>query len=129
MGVDRTLATGSGYTGQYLNEVCRRFENLDTCPDRWLLFFHHVPYTHRLKSGKTVIQHIYDTHFEGVECVKEYIKKWSGMKGKVSDQNYENVESRLQLQLIDAVEWRDQINTFFYRFSGIGDEHGRNIYL
>ena len=129
VGVDRTLATGSGYTGQYLNEVCRRFENLDTCPDRWLLFFHHVPYTHRLKSGKTVIQHIYDTHFEGVECVKEYIKKWSGMKGKVSDQNYENVESRLQLQLIDAVEWRDQINTFFYRFSGIGDEHGRNIYL
>src|SRR5690606_20931534 len=58
IGVNRTVASGTGYTSQYEPEHAARYESLDTCPDELLLFFHHVPYTHVLHSGKTVIQHI-----------------------------------------------------------------------
>jgi alpha-glucuronidase len=128
LGVDRTEKTGSGYTRQYVWEVSEMFENLETCPERWLLFFHHVPYTHKLKNGKTVIQYIYDVHFQGVENVERYINEWASLEGKVNDIAFENVKSRLELQLRDAIEWRDQINTFFYRFSGIEDVERRTIY-
>ena len=83
IGVDRTMKTGTGFTGQYFSPNRERFESLETCPDELLLFFHHVPYTHRLKSGETVIQHIYNTHFEGVERVEDFIRRWTRLKGKI----------------------------------------------
>jgi len=128
IGVDRTLKDGTGYTGQYFSPNTEMFENVETCPDELLLFFHHVPYTHRLQSGKTVIQHIYDTHFEGVEEVKNYIKLWNQLEGKVDSTTYSNVKDRLSEQLRSAEDWRDQINTYFYRKSGVEDEKGRLIY-
>jgi hypothetical protein len=68
-GFDRTVATGNGFTGFYHRPVSDRFENLADCPDELLLFLHHVPYGHRLTSGKTVIQHVYDSHFDGAAAV------------------------------------------------------------
>src|SRR5580698_6128410 len=65
VGMDRTVATGTGYIGQYHAGVAALFESLATTPDELMLFFHHVPYTYVLHSGKTVIQHIYHTHYEG----------------------------------------------------------------
>src|SRR5207247_1463995 len=65
IGMDRTVATGTGFIGQYAAAVAAMYESLERCPDELLLFMHHVPYTHVLKSGKTVIQHIYDSHYEG----------------------------------------------------------------
>ncbi|WEG11880.1 alpha-glucuronidase family glycosyl hydrolase [Pullulanibacillus sp. KACC 23026] len=128
IGVDRTKKTGTGYTGQYFPENEAMYESLETCPDELLLFFHHVPYTHRLKSGKTVIQHIYDTHFEGVEQAEELKVMWRSLKGKVDDERYEAVLDRLSKQAEHSKEWRDIINTYFYRKSGITDEKGRLIY-
>ena len=55
------------------------YENKDTCPEELLLFFHHLPYTYRLKTGKSIIQHIYDTHFEGVEEVEEMLSLQSAL--------------------------------------------------
>ena len=60
-----TVATGTGFVGQYSPPVAKIYESLETTPDELLLFFHHIPYTHVLHSGKTVIQHIYDSHYEG----------------------------------------------------------------
>ena len=128
IGIDRTMATGTGYTGQYFPENARRYEEVDTCPDELILFFHHLPYTHRLKNGKTIIQHIYDTHFEGVEQVKELIQSWGRLKGKVDAGRFRQVEERLKKQLVSAEEWRDVINTYFYRKTGIPDQHRRQIY-
>ena len=59
------------------------YETVETCPEELLLFFHRIPYTHVLKSGKTLIQHIYDTHFLGVEQVEEMLAKWQGLADKV----------------------------------------------
>jgi len=128
VGRDRTEKTGTGYTRQYSDCRFQEYENLTACPDDLLLFFHHVPYTHILHSGKTVIQHIYDTHFQGVEQVEEYLQVWKSLKGSLDKESYCNVMDRLEKQLENAVSWRDQINTYFYRKSGIPDEMGRKIY-
>lgn len=128
VGVDRTVKTGTGYTGQYHDEVAARFEAIESCPDELLLFFHHVPYTHVLKSGKTVIQHIYDTHFEGAEQADKLVDAWRGLQGKIDEARYESALSRLQEQSKHAKEWRDVVNSYFLRKSGIDDEQGRTIY-
>ncbi|WP_440894866.1 alpha-glucuronidase family glycosyl hydrolase [Amphibacillus sp. Q70] len=128
IGVDRTIETGTGYAGQYFSPNAEIYNDLNKCPDDLLLFFHHVPYSHVLQSGKTVIQHIYDTHFQGVEEVKEFIDKWAQLEGKMDQVIFANVQERLQLQLENAIEWRDQVNTYFFRKSGIDDQHNRMIY-
>lgn len=128
VGVDRTVATGTGYTAQYKEPIASMYENIETCPDELLLFFHHVPYSHKLKSGKTVIQHIYDTHFEGAEEAKRLKEKWLTLRGKVDEEIFEEVSKRLEMQIKNAVEWRDVINTYFYRKTGIEDAHNRKIY-
>ena len=128
MGVDRTKETGTGYTEQYEEPNRSIYNNVDTCPDELLLFFHHVPYKHTLKSGKTVIQHIYDTHFEGYEQVLGLQEKWNSLEGVLDQDRFINVKDRLERQRLNAREWRDQINTYFYRKSGIADEKNRTIY-
>lgn len=128
IGVDRTTASGSGYTSQYPTDLAEQYEHLESTPDELLLFFHHVPYTHTLHSGKTVIQHIYDTHFAGVERVQQYIQQWDALREHIPDSTWNNVADRLQQQLENARNWRDQVNTFFYRMSGIADEHNREIF-
>lgn len=127
IGVDRTME-GTGYVSQY-NEPWRSiYADTEKCPEELLLFFHHIPYTYMLKTGKTLIQHIYDTHFEGVEEVEAMQKAWQGLKGKVSDRTYDCVSERFERQLVNAKEWRDRVNTYFYRKCGIADEKNRKIY-
>ena len=127
IGVDRTME-GTGYVSQY-NEPWRSiYADTEKCPEELLLFFHHIPYTYMLKTGKTLIQHIYDTHFEGVEEVEAMQKTWQGLKGKVSDRAFDCVSERFERQLVNAKEWRDRVNTYFYRKCGIADEKNRKIY-
>lgn len=128
IGVDRSVQTGTGYAGQYFKENAVKYESIEICSDELLLFFHHVPYTHQLKSGKTVIQHIYDSHFTGVEQAKALKKKWEGLKNKMDENRYSNILARLSEQVEHAREWRDVINSYFYRKSGIPDDLDRKIY-
>ncbi|EME8238781.1 alpha-glucuronidase [Enterococcus faecium] len=128
IGVNRTAKDGTGYTMQYADYWYEIYENLATCPDELVLFFHHLPYEHILQSGKTVIQHIYDTHFEGYEKVNSYIADWASLRGQIDEVSYRNVAERLQEQERSARDWKDQINTYFYRKSGIPDACGRTIY-
>lgn len=128
IGVDRTVKNGTGYAGQYHSPVAEMYESRERCPEELLLFFHRVGYEERLKSGKTLIQHIYDTHFTGVEQVEWLISQWNSLEGKVDPNTFTHVAGRLQDQLRNAVEWRDVVNSYFYRKSGIRDEQGRKIY-
>lgn len=127
IGVDRT-SRGTGYTLQYHSPWREIFDDINTCPEDLLLFFHRVRYDHRLKSGKTLIQAMYDLHFEGVEEVEKFIRKWEELKDRVPYDVFERVRERLHTQLEHAKEWRDVINTYFYRRTGIPDEKGRKIY-
>ncbi|MGO4695004.1 alpha-glucuronidase family glycosyl hydrolase [Paenibacillus sp. 2TAB26] len=128
IGVDRTQASGTGYTAQYNEPNRSQYDSLDTCPDELLLFFHHVPYTHVLHSGKTVIQHIYDTHFAGAEEADQMLRDWAGLAGKIDEARFAHVAERLTFQAAHAKHWRDVINTYFYRKSGIADAAGRKIF-
>lgn len=126
VGYDRTQVTGTGYTGQYHPPVARKFESVETCPDDLLLFFHHVPYTHRLHSGKTVIQHIYDSHYDGVNRAKGYREAWKSLEGKIDDARFAHVLNRFDAQIDHAILWRDTINKYFFEMSGIPDKKNRS---
>ncbi|WP_254909630.1 alpha-glucuronidase [Micromonospora sp. NBS 11-29] len=128
VGVDRTRATGTGFTGQYPSPWAERYESRERCPDELLLFFHHVPYDHVLHSGSTVIQHIYDTHFAGVEQVAAMRERWRTLAGLLDPGVYERVADRLDEQFRCATEWRDQVNAYFFRKSGVPDARGRRIH-
>lgn len=128
IGVDRTVKNGTGYTAQYHEPNASMYENKETCPEELLLFFHHIGYDEKLKDGRTLLQYIYDVHFAGVEQVQKYVKLWRNLEGKVSNAYYEKVSNELEVQLKDAIEWQDIVNTYFYRKTGIGDEKGRKIY-
>lgn len=127
IGVDRSHE-GTGYALLYREPHASVYDDMEKCPEELLLFFHHVPYTWKLKSGKTVIQHIYDTHFEGAETVDEMARRFEALEGKLPDKVFERVRMRLSHQREHAREWRDQINAYFYRKSGIPDEKGREIF-
>ncbi|MGW2519020.1 alpha-glucuronidase [Streptomyces sp. NPDC001617] len=128
IGVDRSCVTGTGFAGQYAKPWAEVYESVSSCPDELLLFFHHVPYGHVLKSGKTVIQHIYDTHFEGVAEVEEARAVWASLAGLIEPARHARVAERYEEQLRGAREWRDQINSYFFRKSGAPDERGRLIH-
>lgn len=127
IGVDRTM-NGTGYTAQYNEPNACMYENEETCPEELLLFFHYISYDYTLKSGKTLLQHIYDTHFEGAEEVEQMIAEWKSLKGFVDENVYQRVEERLEIQINCSKEWRDMINTYFYRKSGVDDIKSRQIY-
>jgi alpha-glucuronidase len=101
------------------------FESLETCPDDLLLFMHHVPYTHVLKNGKTVIQHFYDEHYRGAEDVAGLVAQWRTLAGWIDDQRFNEVLSRLEYQAGHAIVWRDSICNWFMRRSGTPDDKGR----
>jgi alpha-glucuronidase len=125
IGMDRTIATGTGFIGQYRPPVAARFESLASCPDQLLLFMHHVPYTHRLRSGQTVIQHIYDAHERGAAQSRGFVARWRSLAGRVDEQRFGEVLARLEYQAGHAQVWRDAVDGWFLRTSGIADRRGR----
>ena len=120
VGMDRTTA-GTGYIQQYPPELAAKYESLATCPDDLLLFFHHVPYDGKLHSGKTLVQSIYDAHYAGALAAAEYVPQWESLQGKIDDDRYQLVHSLFTFQAGHALVWRDAIDSWFQRTSGITD--------
>ena len=125
VGIDRTHG-GTGYLDQYPDMIREKYEDPETCPDLYLLFFHRLPYGFRMKDGRTLIQRIYDDHFEGLDEARRMASELSALPFPEPDAAV--IRTRMQKQLYNAREWCDIINTFFHRLSGIPDVHGRTIY-
>jgi alpha-glucuronidase len=125
VGMDRSIATGTGFVGQYSPAVQSGYELAANTPDELMLFFHHLSYTYRLHSGKTVIQTIYDSHYDGAAAIKSFVQSWKSLKGRIDDDRYADVLAQLKYQSGHAIVWRDAINDWFHRVSGIVDEKGR----
>ncbi|KAH9905886.1 glycoside hydrolase superfamily [Xylariomycetidae sp. FL2044] len=125
IGMDRTVWNGTGFAGQYPPEVAAQFEEIESTPEDLLLWFHHVPYTHALSSGKTVIQHFYDAHYAGAETAAGFPALWGKLQGLMDRQRFEETQFRLEYQAGHAIVWRDAINQFYHNVSGIADEAGR----
>lgn len=124
IGVDRT-SKGTGFSTQYREPHASIYENPATCPEDLLLFFHRLPYSYLMKNGKTLLQHFYDCHHEGVKEVEAMIAGWNGLAGQIDPAIHTRVAERFARQLDNAIEWRDQVNTYFYRKSGIEDRYGK----
>ena len=125
VGVDRTR-TGTGYTVQYPAPLAARYDDPSSCPEKLLLFFHRLPYDYRMQDGRTLIQRIYDDHFEGCARAEEMRDVLNALS--LPEPDRAEALERADRQVKNAREWRDVINTFFHRFSGIPDAHGRKIY-
>ncbi len=125
VGIDRT-EKGTGYLSQYPQWMQEKYGDPATCPDLYLLFYHRLPYGFRMRDGRTLIQRIYDDHFEGLEEARAMAETLSALPFPSPDA--ELIASRMERQLANAREWCDVINTFFHRLSGVPDERGRTIY-
>lgn len=127
VGIDRTM-NGTGYTAQYPEPLRTMYESPETCPELMLLFFHRLRYDYRMKDGRTLLQRIYDDHFEGVVEAEGLLEGWIRMREHLPKEAYLHSLRRFEAQVKNAREWRDIINTYFYRFTGIPDQRGRRIY-
>jgi alpha-glucuronidase len=93
-----------------------QFDNLDTCPEKFLLWFHHVPWEHRLRSGRTLweeLQHHYDA---GVAFVKKMHSIWQSLQAKIDPLRHEHVSRRLKQQQENARLWREVCINYFGHF-------------
>ncbi len=125
VGMDRTVGAGTGFTGQYAPPVAATFDSLASCPEDLILFFHHLPYTAKLHSGESVIQTIYDLHYDGAEAAAEYVSEWKSLEGHMDRERYLQVLAQLEYQAGSAELWRDAVTSWFLRASGIPDANGR----
>ncbi len=127
IGVERSTE-GTGYASLYNEPLASQYEKSETTPEELLLFFHHMPYDHVLSSGKTILQHIYDTHFEGAEDAEEMARLWDELEGRIDEDAFKRAQKRFEHQTAHSKEWRDVINSYFYRKTLIPDEKGRPLY-
>ncbi len=125
IGMDRTVATGTGFIGQYSPAVASLYESLKTCPDKLLLFFHHVSYKYVLHSGNTVIQYVYDSHYDGAAEAQTFPEEWKRLHGRLDEERYQAVLKKLEYQAGAAIVWRDAVCNWFFGESHIPDASGR----
>lgn len=117
IGVDRT-ALGTQAVLQYHEPVGRRFESLKTCPPEYLLWFHRLPWTYRMPSGKTLWEELVACYYQGVEEVKKMQQLWRNVRADVDEERFEHVTSLLNYQEEEAIWWRDACLLFFQEYSG-----------
>lgn len=118
VGFDRTRS-GSGNVDQYNEPLASIYNDIATCPEELLLWFHHVPWTHTMSSGRTLWDEICHRYDRGVKQVREYQATWEEMKPYVDQKRWEAVKAKLEIQEHDARWWRDACVQYFQEFSGM----------
>ncbi len=116
IGFDRT-DTGSNATSQYAKEVAASFNDLATCPEEYLLWFHHLSWDYKLKNGHTLWDGMALKYQKGVTEVKDMIATWDQMIPYVSASCHKEVKMLLKIQLKEAKWWRNACLLYFQTFS------------
>ena len=116
IGVDRS-STGTNATSQYREPYCSLYDNIDTCPERFLLWFHRVPWTRRLNSGRTVWEELQWCYNRGVSEVDDFAAVWQQAKPLIDEQRWQEVANSLEFQQKDARLWRDVCLEYFGQFA------------
>ena len=112
IGVDRTH-TGSNATGQYPEPYCSLYDDINTCPERYLLWFRRVPWRRSRSCGRTLWEEMQWRYNQGVSEVEDFIRIWQEARPEIDEQRWREVNDRLQRQLKDAKEWRDVCLGYF----------------
>lgn len=116
IGFDRTT-TGSDAVSQYPDSLAAVFNSLSSCPEEFLLWFHHVSWDHKLKSGNTLWDELCYKYQTGVEKAQEFCEVWNKMSDYVDSERYQAIANRLKIQADDAVWWKDACLEYFRTFS------------
>lgn len=118
IGFDRS-PSGSNAVGQYPEPLRSRIASMDSCPEEFILWFHHVPWDHRMKSGNTLWEELCTAYQRGVDKVESYQQTWESVRPYVEAGTHADVSRRLATQLHDARWWRDACLQYFAQFSGM----------
>ena len=116
LGFDRTL-TGSANVKQYPDDLCRLYNDINTCPENLLAWFHHVPWDHKMKSGRTFWDELCHKYDEGVHETRRFLAIWDAMQPYIDAQRFEEVQRKLRIQARDSEWWRDACLLYFQTFS------------
>jgi len=116
IGFDRT-ATGSNAVAQYFSPLREIFGSLERCPEKYLLWFHHVPWDYRMRSGRTLWEELVDHYYQGVETVRRWQSLWKSLRAFVDPERFEQIATLLRIQEKEAVWWRDACVLYFQTFS------------
>ena len=116
IGFDRT-SKGSNALGQYSPEVQRIYEQLENCPEEYLLWVHHVPWDHKMKSGKTLWEELCGHYYNGAESVRKMQIAWNTLRNKIDEDRFIQVRSLLSIQYKEAIWWRNACVLYFQTFS------------
>ena len=130
----RASSTGIGFdrTGKYSNaldlyhpNVQKQWKDPNQCSLDYLLWFHHLPWDSKLKTGRILWDELMHRYYEGVEEVEKMSARWEQLKEKLPPEIFENVRGRLQIQVKEALWWRDACYLYFREFSGLPLPKGR----
>ena len=113
IGFDRTTATGSKNTAQYAPSFGDVMEDLATCPDKYLLWFHHVGWNHKCQSGRTLWEELCFRYQNGLNEARELQRLWNSLEGSVDPEIFADVQVRLMTQTRDAEWWKDGCLLYF----------------
>lgn len=129
IGFDRS-SKGSNAVAQYPETLAKQYDKIDTCPEEYLLWFHHVPWSHRMKSGRSLWDELCHHYDNGVRQVRDFQKIWDAAEKYIDAERFHEVQSKLKIQARDAVWWKDACLLYFQEFSGmpIPYEIGRPIH-
>ncbi len=116
IGFDRTH-NGSNAASQYRAPFDKQYDSLDTCPEEYLLWFHHVAWDYRMKNGKTLWKNLVAHYNHGVKNVEKMRKTWKKMRPYVDTQRWNEVDERLEHQVANSKEWRDTCLKYFGSFT------------
>ena len=116
IGFDRS-SQGTGATQQYPEPYCSLYDNLATCPEEYLLWFHRVPWNYRTNSGRTIMEELSYRYQRGVNEVEDFIAIWQEAKPFIDDQRWQEVNEKLKIQLDNAREWQRVCTTYFSSFT------------
>lgn len=112
IGFDRTTK-GSSAVSQYREPLASKFNDLATCPDIYILWFHHLPWSYQMKSGRTLWNELCYHYEEGVQEVRKFQKIWDGVHSYVDSARFNAVQRKLRLQSLNAVYWKDAVLQYF----------------
>lgn len=116
IGFDRS-SRGSNAVGQYPATIAALYDQIDTCPEEYLLWFHHVSWTHPFKNGKTLWETLCHHYDRGVQQVKEFQKVWDSIVNLIDSDRFCQVQSLMKTQVRDAIWWKDACLLYFQEFS------------
>src|SRR5690606_5236549 len=117
IGFDRT-STGSNALEQYSKEVQNLFYDPAKCPEKFLLWFHHLPWDYKMKSGRTVLEELCYSYYSGADSVKWMQNQWNALESKIDQEQFLEVKSLLAIHYQEAKWWRNACVLYFQSKSG-----------